>query len=146
MKKILLALVIFINTLAYGADIRPLITYDVLSKAKFNDYWKVPKARGEHLQVVFMSVSQETNPNNEIGEETHEFDQIILIVEGQAEANLNGEISPVTVGDMLIIPKGTPHNLKNLNASSALKLISIYGEQDIPDTIFKTKKDEIQQF
>ena len=144
MNKIFLALLLLINSLVYGADIRPIVIYDMLSKAKFNDYWKVPRARGEHLQVVFMSVNNETNPNNEIGEETHEFDQIILIVEGQAELTLNGEISKVHVGDMIVIPKDTPHNLKNLNPNTALKLVSIYGEQDIPDKIFKIKADEAE--
>ena len=121
MNKILLAVLLSIHTLIYGADIRPLVIYDVFSKAKFNDYWKVPRARGEHVQVVFMSVSKETNPNNEIGEETHEFDQIILIVEGKAELILDGDISKVNEGDMILIPKGTSHNLKNLNPNTALK-------------------------
>lgn len=102
----------------------------------------MPRARGEQMQLVFMSLSSETNPSNELGQSIHEFDHFIYIVEGRAELDLNGEISKVNVGDMIIIPKGVVYNLKNRNLGAALKFISIYGEQAIPDKIYKTKADE----
>lgn len=142
MNKILLALILLCNPLVYAEDIRPLIIFDVQAKAKFNDYWKVPRARGEQMQLVFMSLSSETNPSNELGQSIHEFDHFIYIVEGRAELDLNGEISQVNEGDMIIIPKGVVYNLKNRNLGAALKFISIYGEQAIPDKIYKTKADE----
>ena len=49
---------------------------------------------GEHAQLVVMTLA----PGEEIGAETHEGDQILFFVEGEGEAILEGESSPVQSG------------------------------------------------
>jgi len=121
----------------------PLVAHRIFEKAKENNNWKAAFATAKHHQVVFMSVSRETNPKNEIGMETHPFDQIILIAEGNAKADLNGKISDVKSGDMIFIPQGTPHNVINSSPTDALKIISIYSDMDIPaNSTYKEKSEE----
>jgi mannose-6-phosphate isomerase-like protein (cupin superfamily) len=115
MNKILLVFILLYNALVYADNRHPLIITDVQSKAKFNDYWKVPRARGEHMQLVFMSLSAATNPSQELVQVAQDFDQIMYVVEGKAELDLSGEISQVKGGDMIIIPAGVVYHLKNLN-------------------------------
>lgn len=122
--------------------IHPMVTHQLFKRAKENNNWKLAFMTGKHNQVVFMNISPNTNPKNEIGMETHAFDQIIFIAEGKGKADLNGEISTVKSGDMIFIPEGTPHNVINLDPKKALKIISIYSDTDIPaDSTYKTKVD-----
>jgi quercetin dioxygenase-like cupin family protein len=123
--------------------IQPMIAHQLFERAKKNTNWKSAFVTGKHNQVVFMSISPNTNPKNEIGMETHPFDQIILIVEGQGKADLSGEKSSVKSGDMLFIPQGTPHNLINSDDKNDLKIVSIYSNTDIPaNSTYKKKEDE----
>src|SRR5688572_12024189 len=71
----------------------PSTISQIFTKVKENNNWKLAFLTGKNAQIVFMNVSPKTNPKNEIGVETHKFDQIIFIVEGNAKVILNGKIS-----------------------------------------------------
>lgn len=119
-----------------------VIAEHIFDKVKKNPNWKVAFATGKDGQVVFMNVNPSTNPKNEIGMETHEFDQVIFVVEGRAKSIINGKISTVNTGDMIFIPQGVPHNFINLNTKKSLKIISVYSGNDIPKhAIYKKKSD-----
>lgn len=122
--------------------INAIVAPQIFEKAKKNDDWKFAFFTGKSAQIVFMNISPSTNPNNEIGMETHKFDQIIFIAEGKGKAILNGKSSVVKSGDMIFIPQGIPHNIINLNAKKPLKIISVYSDTDIPaNAIYKKKSD-----
>ncbi len=126
-------------------EIQPKVVHQFFEVASKNNNWKTAFATGKHEQIVFMNISPLTNPHNEIGMETHPFDQVILIVEGKGNALLNGKSSEVNRGDMIFIPKGTPHNVINLGKEKALKLISFYSDTDIPEgSVYRKKADESQ--
>lgn len=123
-------------------EFQPLVVTQFLEKAKKNTNWKTAFVTGKHEQIVFMNVSPQTNPNNEIGMEEHSFDQVILIVEGRGKAILDNQTSIVKEGDMIFIPQGTPHNVINLDRAKGLKLISFYSDTDIPKgAVYGTKAD-----
>lgn len=120
----------------------PMVTAQILEKAEKNENWKTAFATGKHAQVVFMNVSPETNPKNEIGMETHPFDQVIIVVSGKGKAVLNSKESQLAKGDMIFIPEGTPHNVINLDKSNPFKIMSFYSSTDIPaNSNFKKKSD-----
>lgn len=122
--------------------IAPVTTSQIFDKAKNNNNWKLAFLTGKSAQIVFMNISPKTNPSNEIGMETHKFDQVIFIVEGKAKAILNGKQTLVEKGDSLFIPEGTSHNVINLNANAPLKIISIYSKTDIPaNSVYKKNSD-----
>lgn len=121
----------------------PTVSEKIFDKAKENNNWKLAFLTGKQAQIVFMNVTPKTNPKNEIGMETHEFDQVIIIVEGKGKSDLNGKVSNVNVGDLIFIPKGTAHNIINVDSNNPLKIISIYSETDIPaNSVLKTSSDE----
>ncbi len=131
---------------AVDNKINTVITPQIFEMAKRNENWKLALVTGKDAQVVFMNITPKTNPNNEIGMETHKFDQVIFVVEGQAKSILNGKNSTVTAGDMIFIPQGIPHNFINLNAKKPFKIISVYSATDIPESaVYKYKSDMPQE-
>lgn len=127
---------------SFANKINPVIATKIFEEAKQNDNWKVAFLTGKHAQIVFMNVSPKTNPNNEIGMETHKFDQIIFVVDGQAKSSLNGKESIVKKGDVIFIPEGIAHNFVNLSTEKPFKIMSVYSDTDIPaDSIYKKKSD-----
>lgn len=127
---------------AFAESIEPSVVHHIFEKIRFNENWKVPVATGEEAQVVMMSISPKTNPNNEVGMETHAFDQVIFIISGHAKAILNQKEYDLHTGDMIFVPLGTAHNVINLNTDKPLKLMSVYSQKDMPDLILKTKEEE----
>ena len=85
-----------------------------------------------NIQLVLMSLK----PNEEIGNEIHEnIDQFFRIEKGKAQAivtiNNKNEIYDLEDGSVIIIPKGTYHNIKNVG-SEELKLYTIYSPPNHP--------------
>ncbi len=126
-----LLLVVFFNTV-FHRDAQPMVVHQFFEEAKSNTYFKNAFVTGKQEQIVFMNISPLTNPKNEIGTETHAFDQVILIVDGNGKAILNRRTSLVKDGDMIFIPRGTEHNIINVDQEKDLKLISFYSQNDIP--------------
>lgn len=136
-----------INELSFAstAQARAEVSSQIFDKVKQNNNWKLAFLTAKDAQIVFMSISPSTNPNNEIGMETHKFDQIIFIVEGNGKAILDGKTTLLKSGDMIFIPQGVEHNVTNSNAKKPLKILSVYTSMDIPaNSAFKKKSDEPQ--
>jgi mannose-6-phosphate isomerase-like protein (cupin superfamily) len=102
-----------------------------------NDAFRRVIVTGELAQVVVMTIQ----PGGEIGEETHEGDQILFFVEGEGEAVLEGESEAVGPDDMVFVPAGTLHNFVN-TGSGPLRLVTTYAPPEHPDgTVHQTKAD-----
>ena len=64
---------------------------------------------GNNSQLVVMNIPV----GGDIGEEVHpSTDQILFLVEGSAEAVLNGVSKNVGEHDVVFVPAGTTHNFK----------------------------------
>jgi len=110
--------------------------------AQENNYYRAVLFTDEKSQLVLMSIP----PHENIPEEVHAADQIILIVEGSGQAILNGTQSPFEAGHTIIIPLGTKHIIQN-TYSTPLKLITIYTPpQHKPGTVHKTRADETEAY
>jgi mannose-6-phosphate isomerase-like protein (cupin superfamily) len=105
--------------------------------ARQNEYFRQTIVTGEHSQVVVMTLQ----PGEDIGEETHDGDQILFFVEGMGEAVLDGETSSVRPNDMVFVPAGTLHNFVNTGGLK-LRLVTTYAPPEHPDgTVHKTKAE-----
>jgi quercetin dioxygenase-like cupin family protein len=125
-----------------SGKINAVITPKIFEIAKKNETWKTARVTGKDAQVVFMNINPKTNPKNEIGMETHTFDQVIFVVEGQAKSVINDKSTTVTAGDMIFIPQGIPHNFINISTNKPFKIISVYSATDIPENAtYKHKSD-----
>ena len=111
---------------------------DIVACAERNRWFRDVLATGPHAQVVVMCIP----PGGEIGEEVHDgVDQVLVFVEGQGEAILNGKRSAVVPDRLVLVPAGTRHNFVN-SGSTDLRLYTIYAPPEhAPGTIHRTKAD-----
>jgi mannose-6-phosphate isomerase-like protein (cupin superfamily) len=110
---------------------------DIASMAMKNTDFRRVVLTQKHSQLVLMSVE----PGDEIGEETHEVDQILVFVDGEGQAVLDGKTSKVKANSLVEVPAGTLHNFIN-TGDTPLKLYTIYAPpEEEPDTVHKTKAE-----
>lgn len=95
---------------------------------------------GKMSQLVAMRLG----PGEEIGEETHPAtDQIFFLIEGSGEAILDGKPSPLRAGEVLCVPAGTLHNVRN-TSKAALKLLTLYAPPEhAAGTVEKTREEAL---
>lgn len=111
---------------------------DIVARTRGNRWFREVLATGPHVQVVVMSIP----PRGEIGEEVHDgVDQVLVFVEGQGEAILDGERSSVGPDRLVLVPAGTRHNFIN-TGSADLRLFTVYAPAEhAPGTIHRTKAE-----
>ncbi len=94
----------------------------------------------EHSQVVLMSVE----PGDDVGEETHDVDQVLVFVEGEGESVLNGERGRIGAGSFVSVPAGTRHNFIN-TGTTPLKLYTVYAPpEEEPGTLHRTRAEAME--
>jgi mannose-6-phosphate isomerase-like protein (cupin superfamily) len=115
-----------------------MLAIDIEALTRGNEDFRREVVTAEHSQVVLMTIP----PREEIGEEVHEgIDQLLVFVEGVAEAILEGESSPVRAGQAVLVPAGTRHNFRN-TGDSPLRLWTVYAPPEHPPgTVHRTKAE-----
>ena len=103
-----------------------------------NDDFRRVLYTGKNLQLVLMTLQ----PGEEIGEEVHEEnDQLLVFVDGEGEAVLDGKSSKVTPNDLVMVPAGTRHNFIN-TGDGPLRLVTVYAPPEhAPGTVHQTKAE-----
>jgi mannose-6-phosphate isomerase-like protein (cupin superfamily) len=115
----------------------PTINKDIAKQAQDNTDFRRVLFTNKHSQVVLMSVE----PGEDIGEETHEVDQLLYFVDGEGDAKLNTKTSKVHAGSLVSVPAGTLHNFTN-TGDKPLKLYTIYAPpEEEPNTVHKTRAE-----
>lgn len=111
---------------------------DIVARTRANALFREVVATGPHSQVVVMSIP----PGGEIGEEVHEtIDQVLVIVDGEADTVIDGVATPVSEGDLVQVPAGTRHNVVNRGARD-LRLYTVYAPPGhAPGTVHQTKEE-----
>ncbi len=111
---------------------------DILAETRANDDFRRVLDTTDHTQVVVMTVPA----GEDIGEETHEgIDQVLVFVEGEGEAELDGEVGKVGPGSLVVVPSDTRHNVRNTGVGP-LRLYTVYGPPEhAPGTMHRTKAE-----
>jgi mannose-6-phosphate isomerase-like protein (cupin superfamily) len=111
---------------------------DIVAAARSNDAFRREVVTGDHEQVVVMTIP----PGGEIGDEVHDStDQVLVFVDGQGEAQLDGRSSEIGTNDLVFVRAGTRHNFIN-RGDGPLRLITIYAPPEHePGTIHRTKAE-----
>ena len=111
---------------------------DLDALARSNEDFRREVETAEHSQLVLMTIP----PGGEIGDEVHEgIDQLLVFVEGEAEAILAGESSPVRAGQVVLVPGGTRHNFRNAG-EAPLRLWTVYAPPEHPaGTVHRSKSE-----
>ena len=114
---------------------------DIVARTKANtDFRRVLKTE-KHSQLVMMCVQ----PGDDIGEETHHVDQVLVFVEGNGQAIVGGDKSEVKAGSLVIVPAETRHNFINTGAAP-LKLYTVYAPAEEPDGLVHKTKAEAEEW
>lgn len=117
----------------------PSFDQDIVAAARDNAFFRKEIVTNEHSQLVLMSIE----PGDDIGEEVHDVDQVLVFVDGTGEAVLEGQRRRVQADALVIVPAGTRHNFIN-TGSTPLKLFTIYSPpEEAPGTVHKTKADAV---
>jgi mannose-6-phosphate isomerase-like protein (cupin superfamily) len=111
---------------------------DITEAARANGDFRRVLSTGPHAQVVVMSIP----PDGEIGEEVHAaLDQILVFVEGEGVATLDGDTTLVGPDHLVHVPAGARHNVVN-RGKVDLRLFTVYAPpQHAPGTVHRTKAE-----
>jgi len=111
---------------------------DIMEAARTNDAFRREVITGKHEQVVVMTIP----PGGEIGEEVHpDTDQVLVFIEGEGEARLESETSPVRANDLVFVRAGTRHNFVN-TGTKEIRLVTMYAPPQHPSgTVHQTRED-----
>ncbi len=90
-------------------------------------------------QLVVMCVEV----GDDIGLESHELDQVLVIVEGEARYHVGEHHGVLSAGDVLVVPARAMHNVIN-SGERSLKLYTLYTPPEhAPGTVHKTRDEAI---
>lgn len=111
---------------------------DIIKAARSNDAFRQVILTGEKEQVVVMTIPV----GGDIGSEVHpSTDQVLVFVDGQGVAELDGVKSRVQPNDLVFVRAGTRHNFTN-TGDGPMRLITIYAPPEHkPGTVHLTKAD-----
>jgi mannose-6-phosphate isomerase-like protein (cupin superfamily) len=111
---------------------------DLTALAAGNDAFRRVVVTGTQMQLAVMTIE----PGGEVGEEVHEgTDQFLHFVEGDAEAELDGDRFAVPPGGYVFVPAGTRHNFRN-TGSVPLRIATTYAPPEhAPGTLHRTKAE-----
>ena len=65
----------------------------------------------------------EDKPGKEWSTFIHQQDEIGCIIKGKLEFNIDGNISIVSTGDEMLVPKGTKHSCKNIDKGNTIWIL-----------------------
>jgi mannose-6-phosphate isomerase-like protein (cupin superfamily) len=111
---------------------------DIVELARGNQAFRREVVTGAHSQVVVMTIPA----GGEIGEEVHDdVDQLLVFVEGDGEAVLDGVTSPIEPNQLVFVRAGTRHNFR-ASGGRPLRLVTVYAPPEHPPgTLHQTKED-----
>ena len=113
-------------------------TGNIVEQTQANTNFRKVLFTGTRSQLVAMSIP----PGGEVGDETHTYtEQTLFFLSGTGESILNGKISPIGPGDVVVVVPGTEPNFKN-TGTVPLKIYTVYAPPNhIDGTIEATKAD-----
>lgn len=109
---------------------------------KQNEFFRQVIFTGPNSQLVVMSIP----PGEEIGEEVHpKTDQLLVIVDGEGQAVLDGKRQPADEHNVIFVTAGTAHNIQNTGRKD-LKLFTIYSPPaHAAGTVHRTKEEAVRE-
>ena len=90
--------------------------------AKRNHSFRKVVSTADNAQLLVMSLEQ----GQDIGEQVHFSDQLLMVVKGDGEVVIEGMSSDMCPGDLVHVPGGTRHNICAAKDSN-LKLVMVYS-------------------
>jgi mannose-6-phosphate isomerase-like protein (cupin superfamily) len=113
---------------------------DLKNVVEDNENFRQVLFTGQNSQLVVMALG----PGEDIGEQTHEGDRFVYVVEGSGEIQLPGWEADFNEHSAACIPAGTVHNIVNLG-DEPMKLFTIVSPPELADgTVHVTKSHAVE--
>jgi putative monooxygenase len=68
----------------------------------------------------------------------HNCEESVMLLEGEAVAEIDGTEYPVQPGDVTFIPADVPHRFRNVSANRGMKILWTYARVDATRTLVET--------
>ena len=81
---------------------------------------------GVHGTKDCATVYFELDPQDEVGSHTDSAEEILLVMAGSVEATVGDETLRAEKGQLVLVPKMIPHNVRNVGSSTA-KILGFFG-------------------
>lgn len=135
----------FDDKVDYGLE---AVAFNLKEVAVRNKFYRRAVWTGEDMQLTVMDIP----PKGDIGLEKHDdVEQMLFVYEGVGTVYMGesedkvSRLGEATPGYVVIVPKGTYHNIVN-NHRSSLKLASIYAPpHHKKGAIHKTKEEAMEE-
>ncbi|WP_348270480.1 cupin domain-containing protein [Bosea sp. LC85] len=69
---------------------------------------------------------------------SHNCEESVMLLEGQAIAEIDGVEYPITAGDITFIPANLPHRFRNVSTTEGMKILWNYASIDATRTLLGT--------
>lgn len=118
------------------------------SKLELLDVWHESDPEHKRVQVAFPINKLEGSadsavvyftiaPGDSLGTHTDSAEEILYIVEGQAEATVGGERGILRAGDLAVVPAMAPHGLVNVG-DGPVTVVGFFSEAEVNSTFEDT--------
>lgn len=81
---------------------------------------------GYHGSRKLATVYFELAPGDNLGSHTDSAEELLIVLEGQAEAKVGGESIMADGGSIVLVPKMVPHDIRN-TGSNTVKVLGVFG-------------------
>lgn len=81
---------------------------------------------GAHGTKKLATVYFELQPGDQLGRHTDSAEELLLVLEGEVEVEIGGEISKANQRGMTLVPTLVPHNITNTGQTTA-KVLGFFG-------------------
>jgi quercetin dioxygenase-like cupin family protein len=81
---------------------------------------------GAHGTKDLATVYFEIKPGDNLGMHTDSAEELLVILEGELTAIVGNEYSQVTKGDIALVPKMVPHDIRNTGNTTA-RVLGVFG-------------------
>jgi len=93
---------------------------------------------GAHGTEATATVYFELEPGDTLGRHTDSAEELLLVLEGDVEAEIGGETEKLAGGEIAHVPRMVPHNMTNTGSGRARILGIFGGANNIVATFEKT--------
>ncbi len=115
----------------------PAFNDDIWRRVRENHNYFRELVTNEYTQIALITLE----PGSDIGEEMHEVDQVLFIVEGNGEVVLNRQHSLLQANSLVVVPAGTRHNVIN-TGTTPLRIYTLFAPPEVePGTLHRTKAE-----
>jgi quercetin dioxygenase-like cupin family protein len=89
------------------------VEIDAIEPAEFVPGLKFQPILGEHTMVNFVSFDRHTEAPHHV----HEEEQIVIVLDGEFEFNIDGDVRVMRQGDVAVIPPWVPHGARTYDTT-----------------------------